>query len=84
MLTALRTIATQQSTPNEQTMKKVKKFLDYASTHPDATVTYHTSNMVIVGHSNASYLSESKTRSREGGHFFLYNNIEYPANNKPS
>ena len=39
-------------------MAKATQFLDYAATHLDAIVTYHTSNMVLVGHSDASYLSE--------------------------
>ena len=81
MLTALSTISTQQSSQTEQTMQKVKQFIDYASTHPDSIVTYHVSNMVLAGHSGASYLSELKSRSRAGRHFFLSNNTEYPANN---
>jgi hypothetical protein len=44
MLVALGSIATQQANPTENTMKKVRQFLDYASTHPDAIVTYHTSD----------------------------------------
>ena len=32
-------------------------------------------------HSDASHLSETKARSRAGGHFFLSENEEYPANN---
>jgi hypothetical protein len=53
MLVALGSIATQQANPTENTMKKVQQFLDYASTHPDAIVMYHASNMVLVGHSDA-------------------------------
>ena len=81
MLTALSTIATQQSSPTEQTMQKVKQFFDYSSTHPSAIVTYHASDMVLAGHNDASYLSKSKARGRAGGHFFMSNNTEYPANN---
>ncbi len=62
-------------------MKKVRQFLDYASTHPDAIVTYHASDMVLAGHSNALYLSESKARSWVGGHFFMSNNTAKPPNN---
>ncbi len=40
MLTALDSIATQQANPTKNIMIKVKKFLDYLSTHPDAIVTY--------------------------------------------
>jgi hypothetical protein len=58
MLTALGSLATQQANPTKNTMAKVTQFLDYAATHPDAIVTYHVSDMVLAGHSNASYLSE--------------------------
>ena len=83
MLPALSTIATQQANPTERTLAKVKQFLDYAATHPDAIITYRASNMVLVGHSDASYLSESNARSRAGGHFFLSRDTEDPPNNGP-
>jgi hypothetical protein len=38
---ALGTLATQQASPTKNTMKKIKQFLDFAVTHPDAVVTYH-------------------------------------------
>jgi len=60
MLTTLGSIATQQVNPAENTTQKVKQFLDYATTHPDAIVSYHASNTVIAGHSDAFYLSKSK------------------------
>jgi hypothetical protein len=59
MLPALGTLATQQASPTKNTMKKIKQFLDFAVTHPDAVVTYHASDMVLAGHSDASYLSKS-------------------------
>ena len=62
-------------------MTLAKENLDYAATHPDAIITYHASTMVLSAHSNASYLSESKSRSRAGGHFFMSNNEPIPANN---
>ena len=64
MLTALGSIATQQANPTERTMQKVKKILDYAATHPDAIITYRASDMVLVGHSDASYLSEIRMSGR--------------------
>ena len=60
MLPALESLATQQASPTENTMTKVKQFLDYAATHPDAIITYHASDMVLAGHSDASHLSETK------------------------
>ena len=81
MLVALSSIAAEQGNPTENTMKKVKQFLDYAATNPEATVTYRASNMVLAIHSDASYLSEPKARSRAGGHFFLSKNGKNPENN---
>ena len=37
--------------------------------------------MVLTGHSNALYLSESNARSRAGGHFFMSKNTTKPPNN---
>ncbi len=59
MLPALGMLATQQASPTKNTMKKIKQFLDFVATHPDAVITYHTSDMVLAGHSDASYLSKS-------------------------
>ena len=81
MLPALGTLATQQANPTENTMKKVKQFLDYAATHPDAIITYTPSKMVLAIHSDASYCSEPKARSRAGGHFFMSADDTEPANN---
>jgi hypothetical protein len=50
MLPALGMLATQQASPTKNTMKKIKQFLDFAATHPDAVVTYHASNMGTAMH----------------------------------
>ncbi len=81
ILAVLGSIATQQGIPTENTMKKVQHFLDYASKNPDAIVMYHVSDMVLTGHSNASYLSKSKACSLAGGHFIMSNNTAKPLNN---
>ena len=70
MLVTLSAIASSQAAPTTATMDKVKYFLDYSATHPDAILTYRASDMVLAVHSDASYLSEPKTRSRAGGQFF--------------
>ena len=41
------------------------------ATHPDAIIRYYPSDMVLNVHSDASYLTAPKARSRAGGHFFL-------------
>ena len=81
MLVALSAIAADQAAPTETTLEKAKYFLDYVATHPDAVLTYRKSNMVLAIHSDASYLTEPKARSRAGGHFYMSNNAKVPPNN---
>ena len=71
MLVALGTLASAQSKGTEATAQAATQLLNYCTTHPDAVVCYHTSEMGLHGHSDASYLSESEARSRIGGIFFL-------------
>ena len=58
-----------------------KHFLDYCATHPDAMIRYHASDMVLRIHSDATYISEPKVKSRVGGHHFLSNNSMYETPN---
>ncbi len=81
MLTPLSALASQQTKPTTETMKRIKQFLDYAATQEPAVLTYRKSDMVLAIHSNASYLSEEKARSRAGGHHFLSENVAHPPNN---
>jgi hypothetical protein len=81
MLTALSAIASAEAEPTDETMTPCKQFLDYAATHQDAIITYKKSDMVLVVHSDTSYLSEPKARSRAGGHIFLLSDIEDPIDN---
>jgi hypothetical protein len=71
MLVALGTLASAQTKATLNTEKAITHFLDYAATNPNATVTYHPSDMVLNLHSDASYNSEPEARSRAGGIFFL-------------
>ena len=80
MLMALSTIASEQMTGTEQRMEKALQVLDYLATHPNATVKFRASNMVMNIHSDASYLTEPKARSRTCGLFFMG---WTPKDNKP-
>jgi hypothetical protein len=71
ILMALSTITSEQAKGTESTMKKYKQLLDYLATHPDATVQFHASTMILNVHSNASYLSEANAHSRACDHFFM-------------
>jgi hypothetical protein len=68
---ALSEISSQQSALTENTMKRINQFLDYMWTHPDAIIWYRASDMILNVHSDVSYLSAPKARSRVGGYFFL-------------
>ena len=52
-------------------MHKIRQLLDYLATHPDATVRFHASDMVLNIHSDASDPSEPKAKSRLAGFYFL-------------
>jgi hypothetical protein len=52
-------------------MKRCKQFLDYMWTHPDASIRYDASDMILNVHSDASYLSVKNAHSRAAGWFFL-------------
>ena len=71
VLMALSTIAGEQAKATEHTESTVEQLLDYLATHPDATIRFRASDMVLNIHSDASYLSEKKARSRACGHYFL-------------
>jgi hypothetical protein len=71
VLMPLNDIATKQTKATEKTQAATNQMLDYLATHPDATIRYHASDMILHIHSDASYLSVSNARSRLGGLFFL-------------
>jgi hypothetical protein len=71
MLTALSTIASSQSQATQLTKDECLWLMDYAASNPLSIIRYHASGMILCVHSDASYLSESRARSRASGHFFL-------------
>ena len=73
MLTALSIIATEQTQGTHTTKEKAEHFLTYAALHPNATIKFYKSDMILKIHSDASYLSERHGRSHAGGHFYLGN-----------
>jgi hypothetical protein len=71
MLVALGTISSDQATATQVTKDECKWLMDYAACNPLSIIRYHASDMVLYVHSDASYLSETRARSRAAGHFFL-------------
>jgi hypothetical protein len=66
-------IATEQTKATKKTQAATTQLLDYLATHPDATLGYHTSDMILHIHRDTSYLSVSNAQIRLGVMFFLGN-----------
>jgi hypothetical protein len=73
VLMPLNEIATEQTKATEKTQAATNQLLDYLATHPDATIRYHASDMILHIHSDAAYSSVSNARNRLGGLFFCGN-----------
>ena len=72
-------IAAAVSTSSWKDIKfRIDQFLDYAATHPNAEIQYDASAMHLWIHSDASYLNESKARSRNSGYFYLSDKPKLP------
>jgi len=78
MLAALGMLGAAQTEGTQATVKACTQLLNYAVTHPDATLHFHASKMILNIHSDASYLSESKARSHAGGYFYLTDDTKTP------
>jgi hypothetical protein len=78
LLVALNSLATEQSKGTENTAKVIIQVLNYCAIHPDATLCYHGSGMVLHIDSDASDMSMPKARSRVDGHHYLSSNSRDP------
>jgi hypothetical protein len=68
---ALSTIAMSHTKPTKNTMERLMQIFDYLAMHTDAKIRFYALDMIMNIHLGASYLSESKARSRACGHFFM-------------
>jgi hypothetical protein len=78
LLVPLSTLASHLSTATSTTIYAVSHLLDYCSTNPEASIKYYASDMQLNIHSDDSYLSEPKAKSRIGGYFYLGNKTSSP------
>jgi hypothetical protein len=70
VLVTLNEIATEETKVTDENQAATDQLLDYLAMHPDATISYHASDMLLHIHSDVSHLSVSNARSRIGGLFF--------------
>jgi hypothetical protein len=64
-------LASEQTKATAATADKIIKLLNYCTTHPEATLRYHASDIILNIHSDASYLSEREAKSRAEGFFYM-------------
>ena len=91
MLLAIGSISRKQSEATAKPAEACNWLMDYFASKTLAIIRYTASSMVLYIHSNASFLSISRARSRAAGHFFLSDNptdpntppIEIPPFNSP-
>jgi hypothetical protein len=76
-LTVLIAISTIGSKGMEHAMLKTKQLLNYLAMHPDATVQFHASDMILNIYLDASKLSEAKPTAEHAG-IFLYGGNQTP------
>jgi hypothetical protein len=71
MLTSISRLSAAQAKPTIAQRPAIERFIQYAASWPQATIVYKASDMVLCVETDASYLSESNSRSRAGGLFYL-------------
>jgi hypothetical protein len=71
LLCPVSAVASQSSKPTKDMMRQTLQLFNYLATQDDAVLSYHSSDMVLVIHSNSSHLSKPKAQSQAGGHFFF-------------
>ena len=75
MLVALNSIATSQAQKTTTTKGDIVWLLNYTVAHPDATLYYHASDIILHVASDVPYLCEARAHSRSRGHFLLSNQL---------
>ena len=67
-------------------MEKFNHILYYESKHPNATIKYHTSDMILITDKYSTYLVIPAAWSRITGHYYLKNHMidYYKGNPNPN
>ena len=76
LLATLNTLGTKHVDATENTIIALIQLIDYCDTYPNHILRFVASDMVLRIHSDASYLSVPKARSRAAGYFYLSSNTD--------
>jgi hypothetical protein len=82
LMMPINVLASEQSTSTNVTADKVIKLLNYCNTHPETKIRYHSPDMILHIHSDASYLSQDEAKSRAGGFFYMVNATKHQKNSQ--
>ena len=69
-------IASLQTKGTEDVMAAFHQLLDYLTTHPDASIWYHASDMILTFDTDASYLSELGGKIRAADYYYMTNRVQ--------
>jgi hypothetical protein len=84
MPVALDTLAAAQTKSTQATATSLTQFLNYCAMHPDTTIRFHASDMILQFDSDASYMSEPKSRSQVASYHYLSTHLGKPVgDNQP-
>ena len=70
MIVELDSITAEQANSTQSTTKSVTQLINYTATHSDDITRYHTSVMFLHIHSDSSFLSYPKAKSRAGRYHY--------------
>jgi len=73
LLVAINKVSLEQSNPTPSTERAAMRLLQYIKAYPNPIITYHPSDMVLIIHSDATFASETRSRSRVAGYGYLGN-----------
>ena len=71
IVTSINEISMTQAQATEFTQQKAKMLLDYLHTHPEATLRFKASKLILHIDSDAAYLVAPNAKSRIAGYFYL-------------
>ena len=71
ILPAINELGLTQAKPTTKTKQAALMLLDYLHTHPNSTLRYHASNMILHVDTDAAYLITPGAKSRIAGYYYL-------------
>jgi hypothetical protein len=71
ILPAVSKLASIQTAPTKHNIQEFNRLLQYVATHPNPKLVYSKGNMRLVAHTDASFMSETRCRTRAADYLYL-------------